>query len=74
MKSNRILSRIVLFGLFLGIYQGRLALWQETASVPEETYPCQIRTLPDADRLLLEQGIPIRSRRELTAYLEDLLS
>ena len=74
MKSKQFLSRIVLAGMFLGIYQGQLALWQDNAAVPAKIYPCQIQTLPEADRLLLEQGIPVQSRKELTSRLEDLLS
>ena len=74
MKTKHIACHIALAGMFLGIYRGQLALWKEHAATPEEIYPCRICTLPEADRLLLEDGIPIRSRQELTARLEDLLS
>ena len=74
MKRKRFLRHFILLGLFLGIYKGQLALWQENAAVPESVYPCQVRMLPEADRRLLDQGIPIRSREELTSRLEDLMS
>ena len=74
MKFKHVLPQIVLMGMFLGIYRGQLALWQDNTAVPEKIYPCQIQTLPEADRLLLERGIPIHSHKELTSRLEDLMS
>ena len=67
-----ILYCIIVFGYILGIREGMLALlWDST---PVQTYPCPVSSLPEADRTLLEQGIPIDSFSDLTARLEDYLS
>ncbi len=74
MKHAHILYYILLLNLFLGVHQGKLALWEEGSCVPKAVYPCPIHTLPQEDQSLLAQGIPIDSPEELTARLEDLLS
>lgn len=74
MKHAHILYYIVTATLFLGIHRGKLALWKAGDPYPQTVYPCSVTSLPEADRALLEEGIPIRSREELTARLEDLLS
>ena len=74
MKQMHILYYMLAANLFLGIYRGQLALWKEGCTLPQTVYPCAVASLPEADRALLEQGIPIGSREELTRRLEDLLS
>lgn len=74
MKHPHILYCILLASLYLGIHQGKLALWKEGCPHPEAVYPCTVASLPEADRALLEKGIPIDSPEALTARLEDFLS
>ena len=74
MKLPHILCYVLLANLFLGTHEGMLALWQEGRSAPEEIYPCKVQQLPAEDQALLKKGIPIGSRAELTARLEDFLS
>lgn len=71
---HHILCYLFAIHLFLGIYQGKLALWKEGCTVPEQIYPLQVQSLPAADQALLEQGIPLDSPQALTQRLEDLLS
>jgi len=72
MKSFTILYCVILLGYILGIHNGQIALIKDGTVV--QTYPCAVSTLPPADQQLLEQGLPIGSRRELTMRLEDYLS
>ena len=74
MKLLHILCYVLLANLFLGTHQGMLALWKEGQSVPVKTYPYAVSLLPDEDQALLEKGIPIDSKAELTARLEDFFS
>ena len=67
-------SLILLLYLTLGCVRGYLALFDKGASEPKQIFPCQVSSLPDADREALEKGIPVRSEDELNQFLEDFLS
>ena len=58
----------------LGSYKGYLALWKDGKSDPCQIFPCPVDSLPEADRIALEEGILARSRIELDQILEDYLS
>ena len=60
--------------LLLYLTLGYLALFDKGASEPKQIFPCQVSSLPDADREALEKGIPVRSEDELNQFLEDFLS
>ena len=68
------LSLMLVLGLYLGHFQGYVALWDEDSPNPRVIYPYKVATLPPADQTALEQGIPVRSDRELQQLLEDYLS
>ena len=72
MRKKHIIYCILALGYILGTHNGTLALLYD--GVPVQTYPCEVSTLPEADRALLEQGLPIDSLNELTERLEDYLS
>ena len=65
---------IVLLGLLLGNYSGRIALWSSEQSVPEIVFPYPVASLPSEDQKLLSDGIPIENFRELADLLQDYLS
>ena len=52
-------SLILLLYLTLGCFRGYLALFDKGASEPKQIFPCQVSSLPDADREALEKGIPV---------------
>ena len=74
MKLRRILCPALLLGLLLGVHEGRIALWVQGQSQPLQVFPYSAASLPDADYLALEKGIPIESRDQLNQLLEDYLS
>lgn len=74
MMKKALLTPILLLYLTLGCFRGYLALYDRGASEPKQIYPCQVSSLPDADRQALEDGIPVRSEEELQRLLEDFLS
>ena len=72
--SQRILSLLMILGLTLGSFRGYVALFDENREEPRQVFPYQISTLPPADQVALEKGIPVRSEKELQHLLEDFLS
>ena len=72
--SQRILSLLMILGLTLGSFRGYLALFDENQEEPRQVFPYRISTLPPADQVALEKGIPVRSEKELQHLLEDFLS
>ena len=65
---------ILILGLLLGSYKGYLALYETTDPDPKQIFPCAVDTLPEADQMLLEQGLRVRNPKMLAELLEDYLS
>ncbi len=70
---KRRISIVLLLG-YLGIYSGRLALWQENDPDPSHIFPYPDQSYSDTDRELLRAGIPYTSKQELTGLMEDYFS
>lgn len=60
-------------GFLLGVHDGKLTLWREGESHPEQVYDIRADTLPPADQVLLTRGIRVESRQELWQLLENYL-
>ena len=58
----------------LGIYEGYLALYSGSGRYPTEIYSVLIRSLPEADRIKLNNGIELSDEAELREILEDYSS
>ena len=71
---KRLLYTLMCLSLYLGMHQGYLALWREGYTEPEKVYPYPISLYPKMDKDLLEKGIPIRSKAELSQRIEDYTS
>ena len=71
---HRCLSFLLIAGLYLGHFHGYVALWDEDSPDPRVIYPYKLEALPPADQTALNQGIPVRSEKELNRLLEDFLS
>ena len=67
-------AMLALTGFLLGLRDGRLALWQEGNSHPEQIYDIRADSLPPADQIKLRRGIQVESREELWEILENYLS
>jgi len=67
-------SLILLLYLTLGCFRGYLALFDKGASEPKQIFPCQVSSLPDADREALGKGIPGPAGGGPNVSLEDFLS
>ena len=51
-----------------------MALFEEDSGEPRQIYPCRIVSLPEADQIALNEGIPVHNERDLNQLLEDYLS
>ena len=71
---RKILSLILCLSFYLGLSDGYLALWKDDHPEPFQIFPVKVDSLPEADRQLLENGIPARSELELSSLLEDFMS
>ena len=71
---KRHLGRLTVLLMILGTWKGYVALFEKGASEPTQIVPCPVDSLPAADQVSLEQGIPIRNERDLQQLLEDYLS
>ena len=67
-------AMLLLAGYLLGIRGGRLTLWREGETHPEQVYDIRVDSLPPADRLALRSGIRVENREELWEILENYLS
>ena len=72
--SQAVCSWLLVLGLTLGSFRGYVALFDENQEEPRQVFPYRISTLPPADQVALEKGIPVRSEKELQHLLEDFLS
>ena len=64
----------LIFSLLLGCHEGFVALWNPPDPDPVVVFPYHACALPPEDFRLLQEGIEITGRRELTLWLEDHLS
>lgn len=71
---RKLFSCFLLLSLLLGCHKGYVALFQAGSSEPMQIFPYPVTSLPPADQLALQEGIPIRSEKELAQRLEDYLS
>jgi hypothetical protein len=75
MKNHLILLYcITALGFLIGIHQGNIAIWLDDDPKPAKIFPYRAALLPEADRKLLEKGIRVDDAKQLTRYIEDLMS
>lgn len=64
----------LLLGLYLGLHNGYVALWDTNHQKPLEVFPYRCSVYPKIDQNQLEKGIPIDNENALKAILGDFLS
>jgi len=55
-------------------YDGELAVFRENETEPWKLYSVAVNSLPESDRILLRNGIPVSGEEELRRLLEDYTS
>lgn len=74
MIKHKTASLLLLLGLILGSYKGYVALFEEGATEPRQIFHYKVETLPPADQVALESGIPVRDMDRLAQLMEDFFS
>lgn len=74
MWRKHLIPVCLLLTLYMGIWNGHLALLDTECPAPMTVFPYSADLYPEADRRALEKGIPIQSGQELVRLLEDYLS
>ena len=72
MKTEHI-PLLLALALVMGSWKGYLALFPAGETEPRQIFPVQTDTLPEPDRLALEEGIVIRSRSHLQQLMDAYL-
>ena len=65
---------LLIAAMYLSIYKGQIALLECDLRTPVTVYPYAISNLTEKDKLLLKEGIEIKTKSELTKHLEDFIS
>lgn len=55
-------------------YQGKIAVFDNKSRLPLNIFDTYVSTLPQHDRMLLEEGIKVQSTEELQKIIEDYTS
>lgn len=73
---KRILSALCLFLLagYIGIYNGKIAIWMDSSEKPTKVLPYSAELLPKADQEALKKRIPFDDVQDLTELVQDYLS
>ena len=74
MIKHKTASLLLLLGLILGTYKGYVALFEEGATEPRQIFHYKVETLPPADQVALESGIPVRDMDRFAQLMEDFFS
>ena len=72
-KTANLTAMLLLSGFLLGIHEGKVTLWRDGSTRPEQIYDIRADTLPPADRLELRRGIRVEDTEELWMILENYL-
>ena len=64
----------LIFSFYLGVYNGRLAIWDTDTKNPVFILPYKVSCYPEADQDRLREGIPFETTQELSVLLEDYIS
>ena len=74
MKFHRFCYSLLLAGLLLGTYKGRIALWKDTEKEPWKVFPYPVSALPAQEQAALKKGIHVDTIEDLNRLLENFLS
>lgn len=74
MKMQKICMNLLIFGFLLGVYEGKIALWQDGKEKPIKVTPYEVTMFPEDDQQKLKNGIHVESLKELQKLIEDYFS
>lgn len=72
-KLGSTLLLVAILG-YLGSYNGKLCMFNESKTKPVCIFPYSVAIFPLNDQAMLYKGIPYGNREELNRLMEDFLS
>ena len=76
--KKRIINVLLPFSLmltfFIGVHNGRLALWKDEDPTPCKVFPCPIILLPTKVQEQLKYGVRLETIEDVNRLLENFLS
>ena len=64
----------VILSFFLGVHDGRLAMWKDEDPTPCRVFPCPVVLLPKPVQQILKSGIRLETMEDVNRLLESFLS
>lgn len=64
----------LLLTFFVGVHNGRLALWKDEDPTPCKVFPCPVLLLPQKVQELLKYGVRLETIEDVNRLLENFLS
>ena len=74
MKHFGIRLTALLLAGYIGLYGGKIAIFQDGKTEPEQVFPYSVESLPPQAQKALEKGIPFEDLKKLSGLLETYLS
>ena len=74
MKLMQKILPVLLLTFYLGIYGGKVAIFNGNSKKPMYVSSYSVETLPKDAQEALKKRIPVRSRKDLTRLMETYLS
>ena len=74
MKKCRRKYLALVLAFFLGLREGKIALWQSGSTQPQQIFPYRAETLPPEVQDALAEGMAFESRAEALETVENFLS
>ena len=73
---KKILTALCLFLLagYIGIHNGKIAIWMDGSEKPAKVLPYSAELLPKADQEALRKKIPFEDVQDLAELVQDYLS
>lgn len=73
-KINNSALVAMLLSMVLGSWKGYVAIFNQGDAEPRQIFPYTVASLPPTDQDALNQGIFVRTERQMQQLLEDYLS
>ena len=71
---NVLLPCSLMLTFFIGVHNGRLALWKDEDPTPCKVFPCPIILLPAKVQEQLKYGVRLETIEDVNRLLENFLS
>lgn len=74
MKKALCFLCLFLLAGYIGIHNGKIAIWEDGSDKPSKVLPYSAQMLPKEDQEALKKGIPFDSLQDLGRLVQDYLS